>query len=470
MTPERRKEIENTLHNLRAAGVNEFANLIHELLAEIPPTKPVTLAVSQPPKQMPPVITPERRKEIEVFISSWNNSSPGAVKARAYLSELLADIQQAEDGEKHEILWSGNVYRCGCGYNTVNREFAQRHVDQETIKPSIPQAVSEPPKWICAARVPVSEARIKPESSVKAARRIYDLYCHSSYFKSISPEYTQKMLEGWARIISQEFGIGNHPGNDYEIDKCPSCHHGENPGWCSDGWHCKPDHQPLTESDERPSCHDLAASDRPSCHRCGSNMIKCHGCTSCGEHTLATVQAQPWIPVIERLPDIGKWVHLVIEGVVQVMPARLIIAVFEDGKKYWEWADDTAFASPLEAASLWQYIPHYSPGVKTEYQSREVLPQKPGQQCGLCGECESLRQQRDAARKVIKVMMGRQSNRPWSEYTDSEVDSWIEETKGLVSMQPRMFTAWCSRPDCRKAYTADTAEHAAVNAQQCNHI
>jgi hypothetical protein len=216
--------------------------------------------------------------------------------------------------------------------------------------------------------------------------------------------------------------------------------------------------------------HKAASDARPSCHVCGSQMIKCHGCTSCGEHTLATVQAQPWIPVIERLPDIGKWVHLVIEGVVQVMPARLILAVFEDGKKYWEWADDTAFASPLEAASLWQYIPHYSPGVKTEYQSREVLPQKPGQQCGLCGECESLRQQRDAARKVIKVMMGRQSNRPWSEYTDSEVDSWIEETKGLVSMQPRMFTAWCSRPDCRKAYTADTAEHAAVNAQQCNHI
>lgn len=39
----------------------------------------------------------------------------------------------------------------------------------------------------------------------RAAEKIYQMYCHSSYFNSISPEYTEYMLQGWAEIIDGEF-------------------------------------------------------------------------------------------------------------------------------------------------------------------------------------------------------------------------------------------------------------------------
>lgn len=66
-----------------------------------------------------------------------------------------------------------------------------------------------------------------------------------------------------------------------------------------------------------------------------------------------------WIP-ISKQPDIGQWVHVIINEVVQKMPCALDLHGWggEHGKT-WRWLDETAPHAPFETVSHWQALPEW---------------------------------------------------------------------------------------------------------------
>jgi hypothetical protein len=72
----------------------------------------------------------------------------------------------------------------------------------------------------------------------------------------------------------------------------------------------------------------------------------------------ASGDASPWIPLSEKEPVVGRCVHLLINGIVQEMPARLELKGFagEDGKE-WRWLDEDADPMPFDISHSWQYLP-----------------------------------------------------------------------------------------------------------------
>lgn len=66
---------------------------------------------------------------------------------------------------------------------------------------------------------------------------------------------------------------------------------------------------------------------------------------------LETWYTSKWIPLSERYPSLGQWVHILINDVMQLMPARL------NGEDGWSWLDPDADTAPLLVVSHWQALP-----------------------------------------------------------------------------------------------------------------
>jgi hypothetical protein len=64
----------------------------------------------------------------------------------------------------------------------------------------------------------------------------------------------------------------------------------------------------------------------------------------------AVASKQGWINVTEELPPIGKYVIVVIDGIVQRQAANF-------SGEVWEWADESADSAPKEAVTHWQPLP-----------------------------------------------------------------------------------------------------------------
>ena len=73
--------------------------------------------------------------------------------------------------------------------------------------------------------------------------------------------------------------------------------------------------------------------------------------------TMEAFAAKLWIP-ISKQPDVGQWVHVIINGIVQKMPCALDLHGWGgEAGKTWRWLDETADHAPFEAVSHWQALP-----------------------------------------------------------------------------------------------------------------
>ena len=114
------------------------------------------------------------------------------------------------------------------------------------------------------------------------------------------------------------------------------------------------------------------AGSGPRCPKCGSGRlshylpkaeVECQSCNQTWNCVLVADFAQffpsrnQWIS-ISKQPNIGQWVHVIINGVVQKMPCALDLHGWgEEHGKTWRWLDETAPHAPFEAVSHWQALP-----------------------------------------------------------------------------------------------------------------
>lgn len=99
-------------------------------------------------------------------------------------------------------------------------------------------------------------------------------------------------------------------------------------------------------------------------------------------------QSPQWISVEDSLPRAGIFVHLLVHGVVQKMPAKLYPMGYAgcDGNE-WRWLEESYDPMPFEEASHWQPLPEppaQSQGAAPETTKLETLLDI-GPLCKVCG-------------------------------------------------------------------------------------
>lgn len=57
-----------------------------------------------------------------------------------------------------------------------------------------------------------------------------------------------------------------------------------------------------------------------------------------------------WASTMDEVPSQGQWCHVVIDGIVQIQPARLC-------GRMWVWFDESADNCPFEKVTHWQLLP-----------------------------------------------------------------------------------------------------------------